>query len=80
VPALVERVVVDQFGIRPLCPAPLVRKDAHGNRDSGTDALDNEEPVSTRDREPAGAYGSALTIQEGSRLVNRLPAPRRLEV
>ena len=37
-PAFVELVVMDQFGIRPLCPAPrgwieFVRKDAHGNRD-----------------------------------------------
>src|SRR5258707_13748241 len=37
-PAFLNLVVVDQFGKRPLCPAPrgwieLVRKDAHGNRD-----------------------------------------------
>ena len=47
VPAFVELVVVDQFGIRPLRPAPrgcidLVRKDAHGNRDG--DAFDIEKP------------------------------------
>src|SRR5438874_8039873 len=39
---------MDQFGIRPLCPAPrswieLVRKDAHGNRDGDADAFDVEE-------------------------------------
>src|SRR5438445_3934318 len=38
VPALVELVVMDEPGIRPLRPAPrcrddLVRKEAHGNRD-----------------------------------------------
>src|SRR6266550_1992588 len=38
VPALVELVVMDELGIRPLRPAPrcsddLVRKEAHGNRD-----------------------------------------------
>ena len=37
-PAFVELVVMDEFGIRPLCPTPrglieLVRKDAHGYRD-----------------------------------------------
>ena len=37
-PAFVELVVMDEFGIRPLRPAPrgwieLVGKDAHGNRD-----------------------------------------------
>ena len=36
--AFVELVVMDEFGIRPLCPAPrgwieFVREDAHGNRD-----------------------------------------------
>jgi hypothetical protein len=36
VPAFVEPVVVDEFGIRPLRPTPwscieLIRKDAHGN-------------------------------------------------
>ena len=44
--ALGQLVVVDQFGIRLLCPAPrgwieLVREDAHGNRDA--DAFDAEE-------------------------------------
>src|ERR1700680_2382710 len=38
VPAFWEPVVVNEFGIRPLCPAPrgwieFVREDAHGNRD-----------------------------------------------
>ena len=38
VSTFVEPVVVDQFRIRPLCPAPrgwieFVREDAHGNRD-----------------------------------------------
>jgi hypothetical protein len=38
VPAFVKLVIVDEFGIRPLCPASrdlidLVREDAHGNRD-----------------------------------------------
>ena len=37
-PAFLNPVVVDQFGIRPLCPGPrgwieFVREDAHGNRD-----------------------------------------------
>ena len=37
-PTFGEIVVVDEFGIRPLCPASrhtidLVREDAHGNRD-----------------------------------------------
>src|SRR5438045_6344396 len=61
---------MDEFGIRPLCPAPrgwieLVRKDAHGNRDGGADALDSDErrpfvlPVETgagkrRVRQPGG--------------------------
>src|SRR5262249_25540583 len=45
VPALVEPVVVDQFGVRPLGPTPgrrieFVREDAHGNRDG--DAFDAE--------------------------------------
>src|SRR6266849_5246293 len=38
VPAFLHLVVMDQFGIHPLCPAPrgwieFVREDAHGNRD-----------------------------------------------
>src|ERR1700680_5237014 len=38
VPAFGEPVVVNEFGIRPLCPAPrgwieFVREEAHGNRD-----------------------------------------------
>ncbi len=38
VPTFIDLVVVDQFGKRPLCPAPrgwieFVREDAHGNRD-----------------------------------------------
>jgi hypothetical protein len=41
VAAFVDLVVIDEFGIRPLCPTPwgwidLVRKDAHGNRDGDT--------------------------------------------
>src|SRR5437867_12232035 len=45
VPAFVELVVVDQFGIRPLRPTAraqvdLVRKGAYGNRDGN--ALDTE--------------------------------------
>src|SRR5205823_13264790 len=60
-PALFELVVIDEFGIRPLCPAPrgwieLVRKDAHGNGDGGADALDSEE------RRPL-----VLPIETGSR-------------
>ena len=48
VPAFVELVVVDEFGIRPLRPAPrgwieFVREDAHGNRDG--DAFGIEIPV-----------------------------------
>ena len=60
VAALVELVVVDQFGIRPLRPAPrgwieLVREDAHGNRDG--DALGVEEaqlvlPIETGAEKP----------------------------
>ena len=47
--ALVELVVVDEFGIRPLGPAPrgwieFVREDAHGNRNGDPfDAFDAEE-------------------------------------
>jgi hypothetical protein len=46
VAALVELVVMDELGIRPLCPAPrgrvdLVGEGAHGDRD--LDALDVEE-------------------------------------
>jgi len=59
VAAFVERVEVDQFGIRALRPAPrgwieFVREDARGNRDG--DALGTEKPesalatVSTFDR------------------------------
>ena len=58
VSALVELVVIYEFGIRLLCPTPrclieLVRKDAHGNRDG--DALDGEKgelvlPVETSRR------------------------------
>jgi hypothetical protein len=38
VPALLNLVVMDKFGIRPLCPTPqrlieLFRKRAYGNRD-----------------------------------------------
>ena len=60
VPALVDLVVVDEFGIRPLRPTPrglilLARKDAHGNRNG--DALGVEEaalvfPIETRRRDP----------------------------
>ena len=37
-PAFVEPVVMDEFGIRPLCPTSrdvikLVKEDAHGNED-----------------------------------------------
>src|ERR1700722_19726882 len=47
VSALGELIVVDQFRIRPLCPAPrgwikFVREDAHGDRDG--DALGVEIP------------------------------------
>src|SRR5580658_7384918 len=46
VAAFLHLVVVNQFGIRPLCPAPrrrieFVRKDAHGRWDH--DPLDGEE-------------------------------------
>ena len=60
VAALVELVVVDELGIRPLRPTPrglilLARKDAHGHRDG--DALGVEKaalvfPVETRRRDP----------------------------
>jgi hypothetical protein len=45
VPALVELIVMDEFGIRPLRPTPrglieLVRKCAHGSRDGN--AFDTE--------------------------------------
>ena len=59
VPAFVDLVVVDELGIRPLCPTPrgfilLARKDAHGNRNR--DALGVEEaalvfPIETRRRD-----------------------------
>ena len=47
VSTFVELVVVDKFGIRPLCPAPrgwieFVREDAHSNRDG--DAFGIEKP------------------------------------
>src|SRR4051812_18944160 len=58
-PAFLDLVVVDQLGIRTLCPAPrrwiqLVRKDAYGDRNGHADALDSEErrplvlPIETR--------------------------------
>src|SRR6185295_9757448 len=56
VPAPVELVVVDELGIRPLCPAPrswadVIRENAHGNGDG--DAFRGKEgllvfPVQTR--------------------------------
>src|SRR3954467_7017146 len=51
VPALVELVVMDEFGIRPLCPAPRGRIDfvgegTHGDRDR--DTPDVEEASSRR--------------------------------
>jgi len=44
VAAFVERVVIDQFVIRPICPTPrglidLARKDAHGSRDGDVDGV-----------------------------------------
>ena len=59
VPAFVELVVVDQFGIRPLRPAPrgwieFVREDAHGNRDG--DAFGIEIP-----------FAPILPIETGAR-------------
>src|SRR5215208_494203 len=58
VSAFIVLVVIDQFGISLLCPAPrrwieFIRKDAHGNRDRD-DAFDSEErgqlvlPIQTR--------------------------------
>ena len=49
-PAFVELVVVDQFGIRPLCPTPrswiqLVRKLAHGNGDRHAFDIEKRELV-----------------------------------
>ena len=46
--AFLHLVVMDEFGKRPLCPAPwgrieFVREDAHGNRDG--DAFGIEIPV-----------------------------------
>ena len=57
--AFVELVVMDEFGIRPLCPAPrgwieLVREDAHGNRDG--DAFGIEIP-----------FAPILPIETGAR-------------
>ena len=59
VPAFLDLVVMDEFGIRPLCPTPrglilLARKDAHGYRNG--DALGVEKaafifPVETRRRD-----------------------------
>ena len=59
-PAFVDLVVVDELGIRPLCPTPrrlilLAGKDAHGHRDG--DALGVEKaalvfPIETRRRDP----------------------------
>jgi len=50
VPAFVELVVMDEFGIRALCPAPrsfieLVGKDAHGNRDGDVLWVEEAEPI-----------------------------------
>jgi hypothetical protein len=60
VPALVDLVVMDQFGIRPLRPAPwsrieFVREDAHGNRDG--DAFGIEIPE----------FPPILSIETGAR-------------
>ena len=60
VAAFLNLVVMDKFGIRPLCPTPrgwieLVREDAHGNRDG--DALDIEKPE----------FAPILPIETGAR-------------
>ena len=60
VSTLVELVVMDQFGIRPLCPAPrgwieFVREDADGNRDG--DAFGIEKPE----------FAPILPIETGAR-------------
>jgi len=44
VPAFVDLVVIDEFGIGSLCPSAwscvdLVRKNAHGYRDGGRDVF-----------------------------------------
>src|SRR5712672_3549466 len=54
VPAPVEFVVIDKFGIRPLCPTTrsrveLVRKDAHGNRDGNAFNIEIPEFVLPRE-------------------------------
>ena len=61
VSTFVELVVVDQFGIRPLCPTAraqidLVRKGAYGNRDG--DAFDIEIPE----------FAEILPIEAGSEI------------
>src|SRR4051812_6600956 len=60
VPALVELVVMDQVGIRLLCPTPrhlieLVREDAHGYRDRYALRVEEAElvfPIETSRRDP----------------------------
>ena len=59
-PALAHLVVMDQFGKRPLCPAPrgwieFVREDAHGSRDG--DAFGIEIPE----------FAPILPVQTGAR-------------
>jgi len=44
VPAFVERVVIDELVVRPLCPTPrrfivLARKDAYSSRDGDVDGV-----------------------------------------
>ena len=58
--AFVELVVMDEFGIRPLCPTPwswieFVRENAHGNRDGDAFGIEIPEfapilPIETRAR------------------------------
>jgi hypothetical protein len=58
-PTSVELVVVDELGVRPLCPTPrngidLVWKDAHSNRDADVFRRDNSQlvfPVETSRRD-----------------------------
>jgi hypothetical protein len=59
VPAFIEDVVIDEFGIGPLCPTPrgcidLVRKNAYSNRDGDVFGVEKGElifPIKTSRRD-----------------------------
>ena len=71
--AFVELVVMDEFGIGPLCPAPrgwieFVREDAHGNRDGDAFGVEIPEfvlPIET------GA-GSAVFVNQVIVILSRM--------